>query len=140
MSASPTAPPISDAICGSSEDRPIEGLLEAALRALLVKVIRQELPAILREELQRHAYPEARPAATAPVNEYLTADEAGKVAGVRAATVRRWVYRGELPGHYSGRLLRVRRDELKAYLARDRGTSEPVDMDRRVTQLLSKLD
>jgi excisionase family DNA binding protein len=116
------------------------GALDVVLRELLVAVIRQEMPTILREELQRHAEPEARASAGTPVSEYLTAEEAGKVAGVHGATVRRWVYRGELPGHYSGRLLRVRRDELKAYLARDRGTGEPVDMDRRVTQLLSKLD
>jgi excisionase family DNA binding protein len=52
-----------------------------------------------------------------PPAEYLGADEAAKVAGVQPQTVRRWVARGQLRGHRAGRLVRVRADELRAFLA-----------------------
>ena len=124
---------------GPEEHGSRAGSLEAELRNLLVEVIRQEVPSIVREELRRLANLPAHPAAGTPVSEYLTAEDAGEIAGVRAATVRRWVHRGELPGHYSGRLLRVRLDELRAYLARDRGTGEALDMESRVSDVLRKL-
>ena len=51
-------------------------------------------------------------------SDYLTAKEAAKMAGVTPATVRGWLKAGDLAGHGRGRVLRIRRSELEAFLAR----------------------
>jgi excisionase family DNA binding protein len=102
------------------------GLASDRLRTDLREIIREELAVLIGERA-----PQA--------DRLMSADEAAKVAGVASATVRRWVYRGDLPGHYAGRLLRVRLDELRAFLSRDRSTGEPVDVDRRVAEIMGGL-
>ena len=49
---------------------------------------------------------------------YLTTTEAAATAQVAPKTIRRWADDGRLPAHWAGRLLRIRLDELEAFLAR----------------------
>lgn len=109
-------------------------LFEEVLRDILREVVREEFAPIV-ERLNRI---EAQGAQTPPAaEEYITAAEAAKVASVRADTVREWVRRGDLPAHRAGRLLRVRRDELEAYLARQsNGASVSREAAARVKELL----
>jgi excisionase family DNA binding protein len=88
------------------------GSLEAVLGELLRRAVRDELARALPAIAQREA------SGGEAAAEYLTAAEAGDLARVREETVRRWVRGGDLPGHYAGRKLLVRRDELERYLAR----------------------
>ena len=71
---------------------------------------------------------------------YLTLEEAGQIVGVDYETVRGWVKSGELPQHGKGsRIVRVRRDELEAFLRRggaERTTSE-VDLDEKARQIVA---
>jgi excisionase family DNA binding protein len=101
-------------------------LVSDRIKTDLREVVREELSVLLRGDAPK-------------TDKFMTAEEAAEVAAVDPATVRRWVNRGELPGHYAGRLLRVRLDELRAYLSRDRSTGEPVDVDRRVAEILGGL-
>lgn len=49
--------------------------------------------------------------------EYLSIAEAAAIASVAPQTVRRWVRAGDLNGYKAGRVLRVKRAELDAFLA-----------------------
>ena len=54
---------------------------------------------------------------------YLSAADAARVAGVRVETIRRWVQSRQLRGQWAGRLLRIERSDLQAFLSRP--ASEP---------------
>jgi excisionase family DNA binding protein len=103
--------------------------LDDAIRDTVKKAVASELDdlrqaiASLKASIQANA-----PAAAAP-HDYVDAAEAAAIAGVKAQTVRRWIARGELRGHRAGRLLRVRVDELRAFLAAapPPGPGEPDD-------------
>jgi excisionase family DNA binding protein len=81
-----------------------------------------DVPAQLRElRAQVERLAAAQPAqepATAPVAVYLSTEEAGRICEVTPATVRSWVKAGHLKAYHAGRLLRVKRAELEAFLAR----------------------
>jgi excisionase family DNA binding protein len=74
---------------------------DAALRAMIVEVVREEL-----------AQAAARP------DEYLSTSEAAGAAKVAPGTVRRWVREGRLPPHHAGRLMRVNRADLERMLTK----------------------
>lgn len=69
---------------------------------------------------------------------YLSTRVAATLAGVHPATVRDWMRRGLLHEHRAGRELRVRRDELCAFLARGASAPTRVDVDLRAEQILEK--
>lgn len=109
-------------------------MIEERLRDLVREVVREEVRAALDEQRPEEAEP-------APDREprYLTAREAARIASVRPETVRGWVARGELPDHRAGRLLRVRLDQLQAYLARARRPRGGMDEDERVRHILDRV-
>ena len=78
---------------------------EAALRDLVREVLREELAA-------------AREAPARP--EWVSVADAAAMASVTPDTIRESISRGILPRYKAGRVLRVRRDELEAYLANPR--------------------
>jgi len=83
--------------------------LDEQIRALVVEVVRSELPRILDE---RAATPER-----------LSTSEAARSANVHPKTVRRWIAEGKLPSERAGREIRVRRTDLEALLRRPRSSS-----------------
>jgi len=93
------------------------------------------------DQLRHSIKPAERSAPNASVSpEYLSADEAGRVAGVRAATIREWIGQTKLPGHRAGRLLRVRRDELQRFLAGEsRSAVGAGDVEARRRKALARL-
>ena len=89
---------------------------ESQLLDLVREALQEELEkfqAKLIADINRcgHSQPTALP-------RYLAPEQAAGIAGVRSETVRTWIRKGELPGHQAGRLLRIRLDELEAYLSR----------------------
>jgi excisionase family DNA binding protein len=84
------------------------GDFEAALRALIAEVV--------REELDRRDATRAQP-------EYLSPAAAGKIADVTAATIRRWIREGRLPAHHAGSRVRVLRSDLECMLRSGRSRS-----------------
>jgi excisionase family DNA binding protein len=99
-----------------------------------------EIRGILREEIRsalRDMLPTAAPAPKAPAA-YLSTREAAELVGVRPETVREWVASGDLPPHGAGKVLRVRRDQLEAFMAssRRRATAE-VDLDQRARDIIA---
>jgi excisionase family DNA binding protein len=121
-------------------ERPRGGALETVLAEIVrlalhdevMELLRAELPAALRAAL---GPPPTCPPEAVPTEVYVTATRAAEIAGVRAATIRSWVVSGELRGHHAGRLLRIRVDDLHAYLARQKERA-PIDLDRRAGELL----
>lgn len=91
--------------------------LDDAIRETVQKAVADEMADLrraidaLKVSIQANA-----PTAAAPL-EYASAEEAAAIAGVQPQTVRRWIGRGLLRGHHAGRLLRVRVDELRTFLA-----------------------
>lgn len=67
---------------------------------------------IVRDELAK-----AKPANDD--GDYLTTAEAARIASVTPGTIRRWIREGELTRHEAGARVRVKRDELEAFLKCD---------------------
>jgi excisionase family DNA binding protein len=63
---------------------------------------------LVRDELRKLASP--------PADEYMSTHDAAKLADVARGTIRRWVKSGKLPGHWAGRLVRVKRADLERLL------------------------
>jgi excisionase family DNA binding protein len=111
--------------------------VEHALREFLREIVRDELAQIV-EALRR--LESALSASNSTPLEYLGAEEAADIAGVTPDTVRAWVRRGDLPRHRAGRLVRIRRDELEAFLGRrSNGNDSGDDMTARVHSIVGKL-
>ena len=72
--------------------------------------IEQIIRRIVREELASAANDQT------PVGEYLSTTEAAAFARVTPGTIRRWIRAGELTRHEAGAHVRVRRDELEAFM------------------------
>lgn len=51
---------------------------------------------------------------------YLTLEQAAEELGVTAQTVRLWIDDGAFPGYQLGKVIRVRRDEVEAWVERNR--------------------
>jgi excisionase family DNA binding protein len=112
--------------------------LDEALRAAVREVVREELLALRGAQPPAPAVPPAR-TSTAATSEYVSTAEAAALACVRPATVRTWIRQGRLRGHRAGRLVRVRLDELRAYLARATCDREGViDLDARARDILTR--
>jgi len=84
-------------------------------------LIREVLEDLLERERPKLAAAVARQlVAIGPTDEYLTPDEAGRLAKVEPQTIRDWIAVGRLHRYSAGRALRVKRSELEALL-----TGEP---------------
>ena len=113
-------------------------MLDEALRA----VVRSEMQNVLREELRAQllaAVQARRPQRAEAEEGLLSIAQAASYAGVHERTMRAWVTQGKLRRYKAGRVLRVERAELQAYLARGPGADEvPVSVDARVDAILRK--
>ena len=113
--------------------------LDAYFSEMIRRILREELKAVLRYERPARKEREV-PAASKERPEYLKVDEAAEIAAVRPSTVRGWVDRRLLPGHHAGRLVRIRADELHAFLSRAREPRDvDVDIDERASDILVSL-
>ncbi len=101
--------------------------IDAAFRELLRDVVRREIRDALSDRAQA---PEA--------SEYLSVGAAADLAGVAQGTIRMWIRSGHLVPYRAGRVYRVRRCDLEAFL-RSGGHEVPeiVDLDERASALLS---
>ena len=79
---------------------------ESALR----EIIRDEVRTAIRQELGKKP---------ATAGEFVRVAEAAQIAAVSTQTIRVWVRAGRLTEYKAGRVLRVRRSELEAFLATD---------------------
>jgi len=77
---------------------------EAELR----EIIRDEMRTVIQQELGK------KPAAA---GDYVSVSEAAKIASVQGQTIRSWIRSGRLAGYKAGRVVRVRRSDLEAFLA-----------------------
>ena len=120
--------------------------LDGAIRDFIRAVVEELRPVVL-EDLRR-LLREERPSQVPSPNDggpiqdiFVSAARAAEVAGVQPAAVRRWIARGDLPSHRAGRLIRVRLDELKTFLARPtdgRDDAEVIDLDTRARKILRR--
>ena len=123
----------------------IPGELEELFRAVLREIVREELRGVLRDELgplqgtaERGELEMPEKVLDAPT--YISKEKAAEIANVHPGKVERWVKKGKLPAHYAGRLLRIRLDELVAFLASsddDRG--DVIDIDARGSAILRRI-
>jgi len=85
------------------------------IRALVREVVREELARARGADLASGG------------DDYLSTDEASRVASVAAGTLRRWIREGRLIGHRAGREIRVRRRDLDALLCGHSSSGEVTD-------------
>jgi len=95
--------------------------IEETIKAAVRDAMREALA-----DLRALAQPTA-PAAATTGPRYLTSEAAAEIAGVKPGTIRRWLGSGRLPTHHAGRMLRVRLDELQAFMAAGEASDEPTD-------------
>jgi excisionase family DNA binding protein len=76
--------------------------------SVLREIIRDEVRTVIRQEMGN------KPAAA---GDYVSVAEAAQIASVQGQTIRSWIRSGDLTGYKAGRVLRVRRTELEAFLA-----------------------
>lgn len=112
-------------------------MLDEALRAWIREAIRVEFEN-LPEQLAK-VIGDANREHSAGLPVYLTAEEVAELAKVRPQTVRTWVSSKVLPGHYAGRKLRIRLDELEDFMKRQRAGAEPSadDDEKRVREIMA---
>jgi excisionase family DNA binding protein len=89
--------------------------LEHALRDIVRDVVREELRAVLGERDARGGGGEKG---------YLSIARAAEFADVAPGTLRRWIRTGRLPVRRAGRVYRVARTELEAFLERNGASAE----------------
>jgi excisionase family DNA binding protein len=94
-------------------------------------IIRDEVRTAIRQELGKKP---------ATAGEFVSVADAAQIASVTTQTIRVWVREGRLNGYHAGRVLRVRRSELEAFLANGPSPGTPAGMspeelaDRRFRQ------
>lgn len=126
--AEPTFVPFDETRHGAA---PAAATVDEAIRAAVRDAISREL---------RTAPSTITPIATASASsEYVSPARAAEIAGVRPATIREWVSRGHLPSHRAGRLMRIRTEDLHAFLARGQERKNVVDIESRRRRALARL-
>ena len=88
--------------------------LDAAFRELIRDVVRDELRAALADH-------RGTPLLAASSDPYLSLANAARLADVAPGTVRAWIRAGRLPAKRAGRVFRIARSELEAFLVRCAG-------------------
>jgi len=109
------------------------GILEEFLFQNVRRIVREEMRAALAEFMVRG--PVTPPAGGA---DYLSVDQAAKVARLHHSTVREWIKDGSLKAFRVGRVYRVRRADLDERLTAR--VAEPISagIDERVSAMLLK--
>jgi excisionase family DNA binding protein len=95
----------------------VNGLFNAAFAD-----VKADIKACIREEIRlalRDAHDLGSANRSTAEHELLTVDESATLARVTAATVRGWVKAGHLRRYGNGRVFRIRRSELMAFLANE---------------------
>ncbi len=105
---------------------------------VLSATIRDAVREAVREEVAR-LVADLKPAKRVDLPSYLSAEDAAAIADVTPDTVRAWVSEGRLPRYGAGRLIRVRLDDLEAFLRRcgEAGVAE-ADLDAKANAILER--
>jgi excisionase family DNA binding protein len=111
----------------------IESLFRRVAETTLRDVLREDIRQIVRQELQQLLAVANQPSHT---DEYVSAKRAAELLGVSEQSVRRWIGSGELSVHRAGRLLRLRLQDVRDYLARSK-QSDGLDIDARARAILA---
>ena len=85
----------------------LEDALQATMRAAIRDVVREEIRSALAERRSVSSVEDA----------YFSVEDAAAFAAVHPDTLRAWIKAGRLPEHRAGRELRIRRSELRRFLA-----------------------
>lgn len=117
--------------------------LDSALREGLRQMLQEELSPLLRDAAAtiREGLVQPGRGQSEAAGRLLTVEDVAQRCGVTEPTVRGWIKSGGLraltPG--TGRVYRVRREDLDAFLARHPGNEgEPPDVDDEVERILSR--
>lgn len=105
----------------------------AAMEGAIREMVREEVLAAVARATRDES--EIRTGKPSPVDEFVTTAEAARVASVSVGTVRNWLSAGKLTRHGHGRLVRIRRLELLAFLAQPR-RGAPLSPEQRASKIL----
>ncbi len=99
----------------------------SALEETIRDLVREEVQKEVKQALARLMTPA----------EYLSTTEAGELARVAPATIRRWIKDGKITGQRAGREVRVRRTDLEQLLRSD---IKPANTDGLTPEELARRD
>jgi excisionase family DNA binding protein len=111
---------------------PASTSIDSAIRDAVREVVREEVRAAISELLP------AAPAKSSVSSEYLSIDEAAKVARLHHTTIRAWIKDGSLTAFRAGRVYRIRRADLDARLTMQAADATAVAVEERATAILTK--
>ena len=104
--------------------------LDETIRSIVREVVREEVRAALDDHAART---HRRNGATSNSDEgYLSIARAAKFAGVAPGTLRRWIRAGRLTARRAGRVLRISRNEIEDFLAREGRAADVTDRARAI--------
>ncbi len=100
----------------------------SALEEVIRGIVRDEVRAAVAEVMTRNR--------AAPVTDsgYLSISGAARFASVAPGTLRRWIRTGRLPVRRAGRVYRIARAELEAFLERDGRSADMVAKARSIVK------
>lgn len=120
----------------SWDDRRVEatrvGMLEEFLFQNIRKIVREEVRSAIADLTQHSA---AKPDTG---TDYLSIDEAAKIARLHHSTIREWIKDGSLKAYRAGRVYRIRRADLDERLTSKVADPVAVKIEERVTAILAK--
>jgi excisionase family DNA binding protein len=121
----------------SRDDRPTPdtrlGFMEEFLFQNIRRIVREEVRSALGDLMQQPS--------TAPRDggaDYLSVEEAAKVARLHHTTIREWIKDGSLTAFRAGRVYRIRRSDLDERLTAKIAEPVSVQVEERVTAILAK--
>jgi excisionase family DNA binding protein len=92
-------------------------------------MVREEVRAAVAEVLTRNA-----PVRASDEGGYVSIGGAAAVAAVHPGTLRRWIRTGRLPVRRAGRVYRIARAELEAFLEREGRSADVVEKARGIVK------
>ncbi len=119
----------------SQEDRPTPdtrlGFMEEFLFQNIRRIVREEVRAALADSMQQTAAPQHE-------SDYLSIDEAAKIARLHHSTIREWIKDRSLKAFRAGRVYRIRRADLDERLTAKVADPISAKVEERVGAIMAR--
>lgn len=102
-------------------------------------IVRDEVRLVVREEIQTGLKAHVNNVPVKMPDEFLSTQEAARIAAVTSQTIRAWMQQGKLQTYHAGREKRVSHAELLRLLKSGSKNAEIVDPNQKAQEIISAL-